>query len=156
MASPEDIEYLASTPLFQKLDREQLEFLGDHFEVITLSGRETLRKAGAPADTFYIVMEGLVDLYTRDKKQPKLVQTVGVGNVIGWSWAVAPYKWSYEVRAQTPAILAEFDAKAIKEKCSEDPAFGYAVMKRICDLMLDRLNHVRTQLSMKQAAEEAE
>ncbi len=156
MATPEDIEYLAGTHLFQRLENEHLDFLGDHFEVITLGSRETLRKAGEPADSFYIVMEGVVDLYTRDKKQPRLVQSVGVGNVIGWSWAVAPYKWTYEVRAQTPAMVAEFDAKAIRAKCAQDPAFGYSVMKRVCDLMLDRLNHVRTLLSMKQQAEETD
>lgn len=145
MAKPEDIEYLANTTLFKRLDREHLEFLCDHMKVISVGAQESLRKYGEPADSFYIVMEGLVDLYTHE--QPKRrVQTVGVDNVIGWSWAVAPYAWTYDVVTQTPAMLVEFDGKAIRARCAQEPAFGFAVMKRVCELMFDRLNHVRTLL----------
>ena len=149
MARPEDIDYLASTALFENMDSEYLEFIADHYRVKSCGPSEVLARVNEPADSIYIVMEGLLEILKLDEAAPVPLQTIGVDHVVGWSWAVAPYRWRFDVRTQTPAMVAELDARAIRSRCAQDTRFGYHLMTRMNHLILDRLNHVRTLLEMR-------
>ena len=58
------------------------------------SAGEYLSRADEQADTFYLIRTGTValEVYTPNKGGLR-VDTVEEGEVLGWSWLVAPYKW---------------------------------------------------------------
>jgi CRP/FNR family transcriptional regulator, cyclic AMP receptor protein len=142
--------FLKEHPVFCRLSDHYRNLLSQHMDVISLDPGETLIQEGDPADFFYIVMHGTVDLYADvagDEEQ--WVQRIDVQGVIGWSWLVPPYRWAFSARTPEGGMMMRFDAKAIRDLCERDPAFGYGTMKQICTLMLDRLHTVRNQMSQR-------
>lgn len=146
----ENVQFLKEHPVFQRLSEVYLHQLAEHMEVVNLDAGKTLFEEGESAELFYIVMEGTVDLYARiANDEEEWVQLIDVGEVIGWSWLVPPYRWAFTAKSREGAMLMQFDAKAIRDLCDRDPAFGYGTMKQICSLMLGRLHTIRAQMGTR-------
>jgi CRP-like cAMP-binding protein len=144
----ENVQFLKEHPVFQRLSEVYLHQIAEHMRVIRLDAGVPLFQEDESAQHFYIVMEGTVDLYSDlDGDNEQWVQMIDVGEVIGWSWLVPPYRWAFSAKTRDGALLMEFDADAIRELCDRDPAFGYGTMKQICTLMLGRLHTVRNQMN---------
>lgn len=102
---------------------------------------------GDAANDFYVVREGEVQILVPAINGPALdVQTLGKGDVIGWSWLIPPYRWTFEAKAKSHAILLVFDGKAIMQECEQDPALGFALMKTFASLMSQRLHAARLKM----------
>lgn len=146
----ENVQFLREHPVFHRLSEPYLEQLAQHMDVLTLSSGETLFHEGDTANHFFIVMEGTMDLYARmEDDEEQWIQMIDVGEVIGWSWLVPPYRWAFSARTREGAMLMRFDAEAVRDLCDRDPAFGYGTMKQICSLMLERLHTVRSQMTLR-------
>ena len=63
----------------------------------------------------------------------------GPGDVIGWSWLYPPYYWHFGARAIQRTTATFYYGTRLREECEENPAFGYELMKRISQVLLDRL-----------------
>lgn len=146
----ENVQFLREHPVFRRLSEVYLQQLADHMEVLNLNAGEVLFNEGDAADSFFIVMEGTVDLYARlEGDEDQWIQLIDVGEVIGWSWLVPPYRWAFSARTRDGAMLMRFNADAVRDLCDRDPAFGYGTMKQICALMLERLHTVRAQMGQR-------
>ena len=54
-----------------------------------------------PADTFYVLRHGSVALETFvPTRGPVVIETIEAGEVLGWSWLFAPYRWHFDARAR--------------------------------------------------------
>ncbi len=151
----EKIEFLKEHPVFQRLSEAYLEEIAQHMTALTVEPGELLFEEKDPAESFYIVMEGTIDLYANVEGDEEWIQMIDVGEVIGWSWLVPPYKWAFSARSREGAMLMRFDAQAIRNLCDRDPVFGYGTMKQICALMLGRLHTVRTQIIQHNRSQKA-
>ena len=121
--SPEDLKVLASCAM----------------PVDFLEG-ELIFKQGDPANRFYCILAGRVDLQATGRVAQSLtVQTLGAGDVLGWSWTCPPYELNFDARAMEPTRAIFFYATRLREKCEQDTGLGYALMKRISEVMMDRL-----------------
>jgi CRP/FNR family cyclic AMP-dependent transcriptional regulator len=108
---------------------------------------EVLFRTGKPADTFYVIRKGRVNLEVHDPRhQAMVISTLGDGEVAGWSWLVPPYRWMFDARAVTPVSAVAFDGACLRGKCDEDPALGYALMQRVAQVMYERLQDARMRL----------
>ena len=74
------------------------------------------------------------------------IETLGRGDVIGLSWLQQPYQWRYGAITTQPLRGIEFDARAVRQACSLDPAFGYALVTRFMTVAAHRLQTTRTRL----------
>jgi CRP-like cAMP-binding protein len=74
------------------------------------------------------------------------IQTVGPGEILGWSWLISPYRWHFTgvVVLETRAIA--LDGECLRNKCERDPHFGYEMLKRLSQVMERRLEATRLQL----------
>src|SRR5262245_35083507 len=53
-----------------------------------------------PANHFYLIRQGRVAIeLSAPPRRPIIVQTLGAGEVLGWSWLVPPYQWRFHARA---------------------------------------------------------
>ncbi len=146
----ENVQFLKEHPVFQRLSEVYLHQIAEHMKVVNLDVGATLFEEGDAARNFYIVMEGTIDLYAQmDGDDEQWVQMIDVGEVIGWSWLVPPYRWAFSAKTRDGAMFMQFDADAIRELCERDPAFGYGTMKQICSLMLGRLHTVRAKMGAR-------
>jgi CRP-like cAMP-binding protein len=102
---------------------------------------------GDPADTAYLVRRGRVAIEVRAPGPGSLViETVGPGSVVGWSWLIPPYSWRFDARAMDPVGAIALNAACLREKADRDPAVGYALMTRVASILLDRLQATRVRL----------
>jgi CRP-like cAMP-binding protein len=138
---------ISNSQFFAGLDPAHLEFLARSANRRQVAAGQVLFHQGDPASTFYLIERGRVSVEVPAIQGPELiVQTVTANQVLGWSWLIAPYRWTFMARAEEPVDLIEFDGKAVLARCESDPAFGYSLLKRFSALMSERLAHARQRM----------
>ena len=79
---------------------------------------------GGHADRFWIVREGTVALEMHVPGiSPPVVETLGVGDLVGWSWLFEPFVWQLGARTVTAVHAYELDAVAVRLMCENEPEF---------------------------------
>jgi len=68
-----------------------------------------------------------------------VIETIGPGEVVGWSWLIEPYRWTFDARAQDSLGAIAIDGACLRAKSLDDPAFGYALLQRVAGQILARL-----------------
>ncbi|MEU3250547.1 cyclic nucleotide-binding domain-containing protein [Streptomyces sp. NPDC006997] len=102
---------------------------------------------GSRADNFWIIRSGTIALDIRvPGRRPVVVESVGYGELVGWSWLFPPYLWQLGAQAVGPVRAYEFDAGAARRMCAADPAMGEAVALWIGRVLAHRLYATRTRL----------
>ncbi|MBL1118585.1 cyclic nucleotide-binding domain-containing protein [Streptomyces sp. 110] len=102
---------------------------------------------GARADRFWILRTGSVELDTRvPGRRTAAIETLGAGELLGWSWLFAPHVWHLGATATTPVRAYEFDATAVRSMCGDDPDLGRAVTQWVGEVLAHRLRSARTRL----------
>lgn len=138
---------LAGVAFFAGLDQDCLRFLASCAQRIELDKNIVLFRYGEPAEHFYLICRGRVTVEVPAISGPSLeLQNLGPGEILGWSWLIPPYRWSFQARTVEPAELIEFDGAAVRARCESDPRFGYALLKRFSALMSERLNLAREKM----------
>ena len=77
---------------------------------------------------------------------PAIIESIGMGELLGWSWMFPPYRWAFGAVAATALEAFEFDAPAVRERCANDPMFGYELNQRITRVLAKRLQATRIRL----------
>ena len=138
---------LQDVPIFQGLSPEALELLSGCASNTRFADDDVLFREGDDANTFYVIRHGRVALETFvPARGPVTIETIDPGEVIGWSWLFAPYRWHFDARALTVVRATVFDGVCLREKCESDPALGYTLMGRFAQVLIDRLQSTRVRL----------
>ena len=58
-----------------------------------------------------------------------------------------PLPWQFDARAIEAVGAIAVDAACLRSKAETDPAFGYALMKRVAVVLLERLQATRSGFS---------
>jgi CRP/FNR family cyclic AMP-dependent transcriptional regulator len=102
---------------------------------------------GAPAQAFYLIQSGRVALETRSPKGGEtLLQTLGPGEVVGWSWLVPPHRWQFDCRVLDNVQGIVFDGAWLRELCESDHELGYQLLKHLLAVIASRLAATRHRL----------
>jgi len=138
---------IAESPVFAGLRADQLELIAGCGRNVTFAAGEQLFREGDAADTFFLVRHGLVGLDTYVPARGDVrTETLGPGEIVGWSWLVAPYRWHFSGRAVESIRATEFDGGCLRDKCRESSELGYQLLQRFAQLLVDRLQAVRLQM----------
>ena len=102
---------------------------------------------GDSADQFYLLRHGRVALeVTTPGRGAVTFQTVGEGEIVGVSWLVPPYRWTYAAKALGLVRAISMDATCLRDKCEADHDLGYDMMKRFMPVIVQRLHATRLQI----------
>jgi CRP-like cAMP-binding protein len=146
--NPAHQKFLNEHPVFKPLSDDYRARILPHMTESTVSSGDILLREGEPAEHFFVLLDGAVDLFAGlGEGDEQWIQMVGPGEVIGWSWLVPPYRWAFGVRARVDSQLIRFNAVALRDLCDRDPTFGYGTLKRISALMMERLHTVRLRMA---------
>ncbi|MCA9771132.1 MAG: cyclic nucleotide-binding domain-containing protein [Myxococcales bacterium] len=138
---------IAEHPFCKGLDPRYVELLTGCASNVRFPAGERLFRTGEPADDFYILRHGDVAIEIREAARGTVtVETIHEGDVLGWSWLVPPYRWSFDARAITLVRAIAFDGACLRGKCEENHDLGYEVLKRVTQVVSDRLAATRLQL----------
>ncbi len=110
---------------------------------------------GTPAENFFLIEEGKVSILTErwDESLPqgeelRPIQTLNKGDVLGWSWIVSPYVWSFTANALTRTQTIQIDGLKLRDYLDLNPWYGYELLKRFVRMLKDRLIAARLHLAL--------
>lgn len=102
---------------------------------------------GEPADTLYLLRRGRVAIEVHSPAGgPIVIETLGPGDAIGWSWLIPPFTWQFDARAIEPVGVVAVDGICLRAKADADPAFGYTLMQRVAAILVHRLQTTQLRL----------
>lgn len=132
---------------FKGLAEPHIQFIVGCAKNVRFEQGQYIFREGDTADQFYFIREGLVSIeFAVPQKGPATVQTVGEGDVLGWSWLYPPYRWHFDAKALHNTRALAFDGECLRAKCEEDHDLGYEILKRFTNVFLERLDATRLQL----------
>jgi CRP/FNR family transcriptional regulator, cyclic AMP receptor protein len=139
-------DLLAAQPVLAGLEAGDLDLMAG-------CGRNRVAEVGAflaseddPADQFFVLRAGRVALEIDSPTGPLVIETIGPGQLVGWSWIFPPHRWVYDVEVLEEAHVVAIDAACLRAKCDSDTAFGYRVMQRFAQVVAERLAATRLRL----------
>jgi len=140
-------DILVDQPLFEGMAPEYIELIAGCGANVRFKQGEQIFKEGDAADFFYLVRHGRVglDIFV-PHRGPVTIETIKEGEVLGWSWLFPPYKRQYDARAVVLTRAVAFDGRCLRGKSEENSDFGYDLMKRFAQVMIDRLHSLRIQM----------
>jgi len=134
-------------PFFKGMEDRHVQLIAGCAKNVRFDEGEIIFREGDPADQFYFIREGLVAVELMIPQRGfTTLQTVGEGEVLGWSWLLAPYRWRFGARTLQPTRALAFDGKCLRGKCEEDHDLGYEMLKRFTNVVTERLEATRLQL----------
>jgi CRP/FNR family cyclic AMP-dependent transcriptional regulator len=138
---------VAGHPFLKGLGRQHLAILAERAMAVEFKKGELIFREGDPANRFYLIRQGRVELETEIKDRGRmLIQTIGPGDVLGWSWLFPPYYWHFDARAVSPVKAIFFYGTLLRQRCEEDHHLGYELMKRVAEVVIKRLQAARKYL----------
>jgi CRP/FNR family transcriptional regulator, cyclic AMP receptor protein len=138
---------LSAQPFFAALTDSQGGALAGDGTAVTFAAGERLFDEGGVADTFWLIEHGGIALDMRvPGRGDQIVETLGTGTVLGWSWLQPPYRWQFGAVARLATTAIAFDAASVRRRCEADPAFGYAMLCAFTPVIIERLQATRLRL----------
>ncbi len=142
---------LAAQPFLKGLPERYLEVLASAAIPVEFATGKQIFNEGGAANRFYLLTSGEVALESSgddrdDERKPMLIETIGAGDVLGWSWMFPPYYWHFDARAISPVKAIFFYGSRLREQCEQDHDLGYELMRRTAEVVIGRLQATRRQL----------
>src|SRR6266571_9106187 len=127
---------VAEHPFLQGMTPEHLAILTECAMFAEFKKGELIFREGDPANRFYLIQSGRVELEAEVKERDRmLIQTIGPGDVLGWSWLFPPYYWRFDARATEPTTAIFFYGTRLREQCEQDHDLGFDLMKRVVQVV---------------------
>ena len=134
-------------PFLAGLKPEQLRVLADNALRMQYEPGVFIFRQDDPANRFYLIEHGQVSLESRRQDEPPVcIQTIGPGDVLGWSWLFPPYYWNFDARAVERTTAIFFYGTRLREQCEQDKALGFELLKRMTAMAIQRLQATRRQI----------
>ena len=153
---------LARFKFFSSLKPKTLEILAQSGEVIDFEAGAVVFHCDEPAEDFYGLLEGEVDLsvvfkdkilkteieYEEaiqarfvDEEKSIVVDTVFEGQVFGWASLVGPGRRTVTASCTEPSRIIVIPAAELKKMFEDDHSLGYSFMGKLCNIISGRLKN---------------
>ena len=146
-AARSTLDLLTGQPFLADMPRPWLARLALHGHPAVRAGGNRLFHAGGAADRFWLLRSGsvAVDLHVPGRGDV-VIEMIGPGGVVGWSWLFPPYRWHFGAVAAERTAVVEFEAAGVRAMMGDEPAFGYDLTTRFMRIVVDRLQAARIRL----------
>ena len=151
MISP---ELLRRYPFFSFLDDNHLKAVAMIAEEENHPAGIDILKSGEPADAFYLLMRGSVDLFyiVKEEFRPTSKKEFLMGEInpeepFGISALIEPYQYTASARASVPVSVIKVDGPALRELMDQDEKLSCGFLRQITKATMARLEDTRTLLA---------
>lgn len=141
---------------------QERQALRDICQPVTVQEGDRIFQAGDPADFLYFVADGLVELRFNVKHYLSTseitVDRIRKGEILGWSALVVSKTYSLSAVVVQGGQLLKAPAAGVRKLCSDNPRFGYVLMKNVAKTIGERfdltqkilMDVIQTQLDEKE------
>ena len=138
---------IRAQPFLSGFADEHVELIAGCASNVRFAPGERLFREGQPANVFYLLRSGRVEISVHGAQRGRMaVQTLGGGEMVGWSWLVPPYRARFEATATEDTRALGFDGECLRGKCEEHPSMGFALLKKVSSVLAQRLEASRIQM----------
>src|SRR3989304_5884735 len=139
--------YLAEHPFLKGLDPHHLKIIVGCASNVRFDAGQYILRESEEANNFYIIRHGIVavELFAAERGTIT-IQTIGEGEILGWSWLIPPYRWRFDAKAVELTRAIALDGKCLRNKCEQDHDLGYELVKRFAQIIRRRLQGPPLQL----------
>ncbi|MGA8711085.1 MAG: cyclic nucleotide-binding domain-containing protein [Thermoplasmata archaeon] len=140
-------DLVLSHPFFVGIDPTLVHAMAAKAEERSYDVGDMIVREGKFAEEFFLVFEGKIALEVGASDNPGItVETIGRGEILGWSWLVPPHRWRFDARATKPTKVVAINAASARYALAAHPAFGYQFLMKLLPVIADRLENTRVQL----------
>ncbi len=141
-------EQLARFPPFSRLTPDQQRLIASSAaRDVAFGAGATLFGEGDPAVGCWLIQLGQVAVGSQvPGRGLVVVQTLGPGDVLGWSWLVPPHRWHYTAAARTAVTAVELDTGRLRALADADSALGFPLSLGFIEIVVARLQNTRSRL----------
>ena len=138
---------VALHPFLAGMNREQLALLSNCATSVHFEKGQIIFREGEIANRFYLIETGKIVLESSERLgNPVIIDTIGRGDLLGWSWMFPPYTWRLTARAVEPTSAIFFYGTILREYCERDCSLGYELFKRMAPVMIKRMQAARRKM----------
>lgn len=138
---------LAEHPFFAGFSPEYSQLVAGCARNHRFDAEQFLFHEGDQANEFFLIRQGKVALeISAPGREPIVIATLGAGEIVGASWVIPPYRWTFDARAVELTRAIGIDAACLRRKCEADHHLGYEMMKRFLPIIVKRLHATRLQI----------
>ena len=138
---------LAAHPFFKGMEPVYHQLFVDCASNVRFEAGEYIFREGEVANQFYLIRHGRVAVeVSTPERGSVIIQSLGEGDVLGWSWMMPPFRWHFDARAVELTRAIALDGRCLRERSEEDHDLGFQLMRRAAQVMEERFQATRLQL----------
>ena len=141
------LETLKNIQFLQDFSDDHLQHIASLAEIKEFPAGSVVFREGQPPSSVYLVVQGNITLeFNEPARGAMQSQTVGSGELLGWTPVLGTGFMTATARVQTPSTLLVLNAAQIRSFWAYDLSFGFAFMQRIAQVLTSRLFATRLLL----------
>lgn len=133
MARQDYHKYLRAVPLFENVDKEDLEVIGAAVTELSFGAGEVLMRAGSSAREMVIVLDGQLSVLLGDTE----IATIDAGGFAGEMGLLAGAPRNATVTAKEPTRVLHIDARSFDNVLNEAPQIAVAMLPVVAKRVVD-------------------
>ncbi len=141
------IEMARTYRVLSELDPQQLRKLLPLAQDQQFHSGEIIFHQGDKSSFLHLIVSGEVALEQVANGDGVRVQTLHPGDAMGWSALTEGAHTHFQARTLSPVATVAFPGASLREACDRDLEMGYAFMKRLLDVVTERLDAVRMKVA---------
>jgi CRP/FNR family cyclic AMP-dependent transcriptional regulator len=140
--------YLSDHPFLKGMPKNYIEEMVGCASNVRFDEGQYVFREGDESTHFYFIRHGklAIELF-RPNKGALVVQTLGPGDVLSWSWLFPPHYRNLDCRAVELTRAIALDGKCMLEKLNQDRDLALEIMKRFSHIMEQELEALRLNLA---------
>lgn len=123
----------------QGLTEEQIAALTRIASAASFEESQIILGSGEHSSAFYFLMSGSVAIELRGSRYVVCVQSLGPGQVFGWSALLDRQDTLFQVRARERTTALRIPGELLKTLCRENPELGTALLQRTLQVVACRV-----------------
>jgi CRP/FNR family cyclic AMP-dependent transcriptional regulator len=138
---------LRDHPFVKNLGDDTVRELARISTIVRFSQGQRIFDEGEVHRKLYLIIYGRIALYFHIPGKGEFrFETIGSGEVLGWSSLVEPFKKTSGSIAIENTLAVAMDSEKLQRIMEGDPALGYELYRRIIKVVADRLRATRIRL----------
>ena len=139
-------EVIGSHPFVRGFQTQHLDTLADLAQEARFDRDQIIFRQNDASSFFYLIVAGKVALEVTALGRTVRVQTLSDGEALGWSSLLPSAGKQFQARALGSVRALVFDGARLREAADQDDSFGYALMRRLVEVVSARVQAIRMQM----------